>query len=103
MKLYYLYLKSLLLEHLCPDYNFITNEVCNQDFNGDLYILALEVSCGNVVLEISEESKEVFLLIMFTPDDENELSRFVSDSTFNEYKRKAMNYYTKTLSSNLNK
>lgn len=103
MKLYYLYLKSLLLEHLCPDYEFIMNEVCNQDFNGDLYVLALEVSCGNVVLDINEESKEVFLLIMFTPDEEDSLSGFVSGSDFREYQRRAMDYYTKTLSSNFNK
>lgn len=79
------------------------NEVCNQDFNGDLYVLALEVSCGNVVLDINEESKEVFLLIMFTPDEEDSLSGFVSGSDFREYQRRAMDYYTKTLSSNFNK
>jgi len=103
MKLYYLFLKSLLLEYLCPDYSFIMDEVCNRDYGGDLYTLAMEVKCGNVVIDISDFSKELFLDIMNLPDDKQVLNGLVTDKVFDELSNKANEYYLRRMNGQLGK
>lgn len=99
MRLYYLFLKSLLLESLIDpkDMTSITTYAC-AGYKGDMYAMALEVQGGLVSVPISTDSKGLFLSIMLCEDDQYLLKGLVgNDMVFDMCWDTAQDYYKRVL------
>jgi hypothetical protein len=98
MRLYYIILKSMLLETFCPEYNLIIHWMEDRNYQGNLYALALDVSCGNINLGIQPISKHILIDIMMAEDNEGILSNLIdNEEVFNQCLLKAKESYISKL------
>lgn len=103
MKLYYIILKSMLLEVFCPEYNLIINWMEDRNYNGNLYALALDVSYGNINLGIQPISKHMLIDLMLAEDDEDILYNLIdNEEVFNQCRLRAKEFYLSKMENQFN-
>ena len=103
MKLYYIILKSMLIETFCPEYNLIIDWMEYKSYQGNLHTLALDVSCGNINLGIQPISKHMLIDLMLAEDDENILYNLIdNEEVFNQCKLRAKEFYLSKIKNQFN-
>ena len=93
----------MLLEVFCPEYNLIINWMEDRNYKGNLYTLALDVSCGNINLGIQPLSKHILIDIMLAEDDEDILYNLIdNEEVFNQCLLRAKEFYISKVENQFN-